>query len=70
MQSCMMPFQASPVAMRNSVSIENPNVSKLAYLLRKLPVIRTLPNRFIPSTAKMKKNRNRTAPTLVKAGSE
>ena len=70
MQSCMMPFQASPVAMRNNVSIEYPNVSKLAYLLRKLPVTRTLPNRFMPRTAKMKKNRNKTLPTLARAGSE
>mmetsp|Transcript_1798 Transcript_1798/g.5910 ORF Transcript_1798/g.5910 Transcript_1798/m.5910 type:complete len:210 (-) Transcript_1798:2855-3484(-) len=69
MQSCMMPFHDSPVDIRNSKSIELGKSSKFAKLVMNSCRL-MYPNRFMPMTAKMKKNRNRTLPTFTSAGSE
>mmetsp|Transcript_58370 Transcript_58370/g.186063 ORF Transcript_58370/g.186063 Transcript_58370/m.186063 type:complete len:211 (-) Transcript_58370:3982-4614(-) len=69
MQSCMMPFQLSPVAMRKSTMSALGKFSKLAWRLRN-SWWRRVPKRFMPMIAKMKKKRKSTLPTLTSAGSE
>ena len=50
MQSCMMPFQRSPVALRNSVAMASGKFLKCACRPSTSPA-RTNPNRFMPITA-------------------
>ena len=69
MQSYMMAFHASPVTMRSKIRIEFPKLVKLASSFRFSPNL-TLPNRFMPSTAYTKHNRNSNAPMLIKPGND
>mmetsp|Transcript_3541 Transcript_3541/g.12712 ORF Transcript_3541/g.12712 Transcript_3541/m.12712 type:complete len:229 (+) Transcript_3541:1752-2438(+) len=69
MQSCMSAFQLSPVAMRKRSISAFGKLRKLAWRVM-FSCILTYPNRFMPITAKMKKKRKSTLPTLTSAGSE
>ena len=50
MQSCMMPFQRSPVALRNRVAMASGKFWKCACRPSTSPA-RTIPKRFMPITA-------------------
>mmetsp|Transcript_38137 Transcript_38137/g.82950 ORF Transcript_38137/g.82950 Transcript_38137/m.82950 type:complete len:212 (-) Transcript_38137:1128-1763(-) len=70
MQSYMIPFHASPVTHRKSVSIAHPKFEKLACRLRNVWFRLTLPKRFTPRMAYTKNTSNSSAPTLISVGSE
>mmetsp|Transcript_16978 Transcript_16978/g.49179 ORF Transcript_16978/g.49179 Transcript_16978/m.49179 type:complete len:269 (-) Transcript_16978:374-1180(-) len=69
MQSCMRPFQLSPVTQRKSVRSATPKVRKLANSLRKSPSA-TRQKSCTPSTAKTKSSSSSRLVTLSSDGRE